>query len=310
MGRSPRRSEAPLRSRRRRPAARRPEDLLLIGFIIFGAVIAAVAIVVILDDDGSSETHVDSTQLVHVHGLGINPADGKLYAAAHSGLFRIDGRNDAVRIADRYQDTMAFTVAGPDRFLASGHPDLREADEGAPLLGLIESTDAGESWKSLSLRGESDFHSLALVDDEIIGYDSVGTRIMVTADGIEWETRSEIPLRDLSVNPDNSTQMAALDVDGQLLRSVDGGRTWTDDLAAPRAGAVVRWGSAGIWIGGADGVLHHETDNGWLIVARYDSQVDAILIDGDELYVATMSDGIVHSADGGRTWELRSVGAD
>lgn len=77
------------------------------------------------------------------------PADGALYAATHTGLFRLDGDGNVERIADRYQDTMGFTVAGPDEFLASGHPDLRDKElqvEGKPpLLGLIESPDAGRT---------------------------------------------------------------------------------------------------------------------------------------------------------------------
>ena len=45
--------------------------------------------------------------LVHVHGLGINPTDGALYAATHTGLFIVrDGH--ASRVADRHQDTMGF----------------------------------------------------------------------------------------------------------------------------------------------------------------------------------------------------------
>ena len=61
-------------------------------------------------------------ELVHVHGLGVNPADDQLYVATHTGLFRLDGETP-VRIADRYQDTMGFTVAGQNRFLGSGHPE-------------------------------------------------------------------------------------------------------------------------------------------------------------------------------------------
>jgi hypothetical protein len=43
-----------------------------------------------------------------------------------------------------------FTVVGPNRFLGWGHPDLKEAREKhlPSLLGLIESTDSGESWQS------------------------------------------------------------------------------------------------------------------------------------------------------------------
>ncbi|MDQ3702378.1 MAG: exo-alpha-sialidase, partial [Chloroflexota bacterium] len=100
--------------------------------------------------------------VVHVHGLGINPKDGALFAATHTGLFRIPDEGQAERIADRYQDTMGFTVVGPDRFLGSGHPDLREAQAKRlpPLLGLIESKDAGQTWQPRSLAGQSDFHAL------------------------------------------------------------------------------------------------------------------------------------------------------
>lgn len=61
---------------------------------------------------------------IHVHGLGIDPADGSLFVATHTGLFRTPaGEQRAIRVADRYQDTMGFTVVGPNRFLGSGHPD-------------------------------------------------------------------------------------------------------------------------------------------------------------------------------------------
>ena len=43
----------------------------------------------------------DDPGLVHVHGLGVNPADGLLYAASHSGLFRVDEKGRADRIANR-----------------------------------------------------------------------------------------------------------------------------------------------------------------------------------------------------------------
>ena len=99
--------------------------------------------------------------VVHVHGLGVDPGDGVLYAATHSGLFRIPEQGKAARVANRVQDTMGFSIVGPGRFIGSGHPDFREDDVRPPLLGLIESDDAGETWERLSLHGEADFHALA-----------------------------------------------------------------------------------------------------------------------------------------------------
>lgn len=110
-----------------------------------------------VDERGSLAAPPDPPGITHIHGLGIDPADGSLYAATHSGLDRIRG-DGADIVANRYQDTMGFTVVGRRHFMASGHPDLRE--DLPPLLGLLESRDAGRTWKKRSLLGEADFHTL------------------------------------------------------------------------------------------------------------------------------------------------------
>jgi hypothetical protein len=127
-----------------------------------------------------------------VHGLDINPADGLLYAATHFGVWRISDGGDPVRVADRYQDTMGFTIAGPDYFLGSGHPDLR--DDLPAHLGLIESRDGAETWKSLSLLGEVDFHALDAKHGRIYGYDSTSSTFMVSSDGRSWRRLARLVL--------------------------------------------------------------------------------------------------------------------
>lgn len=110
---------------------------------------------------GDETTPATDAGPVHVHGLGVNPADEALFIATHTGLYRSgEGDSKSVRVGDSRQDTMGFTVAGADRFLGSGHPDARQ--DLPSLLGLIESTDAGETWESISLLGEADFHVLGL----------------------------------------------------------------------------------------------------------------------------------------------------
>ena len=119
---------------------------------------AFVAVVLLLvsgcsSGSGAPESSSDgqgtaSAAMEHIHGIGVDPKDGAVYAGTHYGLFRIvDG--SATRVADRVQDFMGFTVAGPGHFLASGHPG--EGQDGPGAVGLISSNNAGQTWQALSL---------------------------------------------------------------------------------------------------------------------------------------------------------------
>ena len=289
---------------------RRPGGLLLV--IVAAAIVAGAGAgwLATRGEDEAAPVAVEDPGVVHVHGLGINPADGALYAATHTGLFRLDDDGGGVeRIADRYQDTMGFTVAGPDLFLASGHPDLRDDElrvEGKPpLLGLIESTDAGRTWQVRSLLGDADLHTIVALDDGLVAYDSSGERVLASSDdGRTWETRSEIGLVDLAVDPADTDRVAAIALDGTLQTSRDGGRTWTTQPDAPAGLIVLRWGDRGLWGGGEDGALYvaDATTTGWIERRRFDGPVEAIVEDDGAVHVAVESSGIWRSPDRGRTW--------
>jgi hypothetical protein len=184
--------------------------------------------------------------VVHVHGLGINPRDGALVAATHTGLFVV-GDRIATRVTDRLQDTMGFTVVGPDHFLGSGHPDFRDAQltvaNKRPLLGLVESRDAGRSWQPLSLLGEADFHALEVAHGLVYGYDATGQRFMVTSDRRRWQVRSTVELAGFAVSPTDPNLVIGT-TGRTLLCSTNGGRTWQQlqgpALAGPGLGRAGR----------------------------------------------------------------------
>ena len=151
---------------------------------------------------------------VHVHGLGVDPADGALFVATHTGLFRAAaGEQRAQRVAGRQQVTMGFAVVGPGRFLGSGHPDLSE--KLPPFLGLIESHDAGHTWKPVSLLGKVDFHVLEANGPRIYGYGSDfktrEPRFLTSSDaGRRWERLDEPePLISLAIDPCNARRLLA-----------------------------------------------------------------------------------------------------
>jgi hypothetical protein len=242
-------------------------------------------------------------RLAHVHGLGINPADGDLYAASHYGVFRLPAGGAPEQIAGRSQDTMGFTIVGPDHFLGSGHPDPSESGQ-PPHLGLIESTDAGQAWRSLSLAGAADFHALEAKHDQVYGYDSQTRQIMVSADKTTWDPRARLALADFAVSPDSPDLLLATTQQGPA-RSTDGGRSFSPIAGAPLL-VLLDWPSTDRLVGVApDGTVHTSADGGagWTVTGQVPGQPEAITTHGAEVYVATDS-GIYRSTDNGATFSL------
>jgi hypothetical protein len=281
----------------------------VVAAAVVGVLVAVIALQVAGGDDDRDGPEAEEAGIAHVHGLGVNPADDDLYVATHHGVFRIDEKGEAARVGDRAQDTMGFTVAGPDRFLASGHPDPRDAEEGKrPLLGLIESTDAGETWESVSLDGEADFHGLSAAHGLVYGYDSTGARFMVRTEDGAWQARSNAQLADFAVDPSDADHVVAAGTDG-LLDSVDGGRSWSR-VDGPVL-QVLSWEPHGGLFGAApDGTVHRSFDGGrtWEGVGGLAGRPEALLAGTEVLYAAAAGEdgrtGIYRSEDAGTTWSL------
>lgn len=247
---------------------------------------------------------------VHVHGLGVNPADGSLFIATHTGLFRsAPGTRTAKRVGDRYQDTMGFTVTGPDRFLGSGHPDGR--DGLPPFLGLIRSTDAGREWDRISLLGEADFHVLEAVGRYVYGhgtdFESRRQQLLASDDGGRtWvEREPPEPLLSLAVDPRRPTRLTAAGQSG-LFASTDGGRTWRPLEGAP---GLLSWAGDGtLYRMEAGGVATARPDGGRTWEPRGSAGGEPAAFEAAEgaLYVALHDGTIQASQDGGRSWAVRS----
>lgn len=267
--------------------------------------LAATGAVILLN---GSDTHAEGLEpvrpdpgLSHVHALDINPGDGHLYAATHHGVFRITGRRQATRIANRYQDTMGFTVIGSDHFLASGHPDFRE--ELPPLLGLIESTDAAETWRKRSLLGKADLHVIRYHAGTIYAYDSTHDAFMVSPDAVRWRKRSTITIHDFVVHPHDQTVVIAVTPQG-LRYSGDQGQTWTP-LTGPLDPILLTWEqSTGLWLATSDGQVWVSADTGasWQRRAALPGPPEAFHATRDALYAAVPT-GILTSTNDARTWQ-------
>lgn len=252
-------------------------------------------------DVADSPNVADERLVGHVHGLGVDPADDALYAAGHYGVFRIDG-GVPTRVAGRWQDTMAFTVTGPNTFLGSGHPDMRE--DRPTHLGLIESTDAAETWEPLSLAGEADFHALEVIGDRVVGYDSTSGQILTTTDRTSWDVVTRGQFIDLATAPGSDDQLLATTGKGQLVA------IGLDGASKPLAGAPTL-----VWIDSTpDGRIVGTGPKGEVYVAnriggRWEQRGTAngdptTLEAGDTAWYLATHTGIYESSDDGATWSI------
>lgn len=94
-------------------------------------------------------------ELPHIHGLGFSPDGRQLIVPAHDGL-RIYREGKWLIPPTPAHDYMGFAATN-DGFYSSGHPHP-SAGLVNPL-GLIKSTDGGQTLTQLDFAGESDFHS-------------------------------------------------------------------------------------------------------------------------------------------------------
>lgn len=250
----------------------------------------------------------NAEELGHVHGMGVNPSDGALFLAAHNGVFRL-GKDGAEpkRIADRYQDTMAFTIIGPDHFLASGHPDQRE--DMPAFIGLLESLDAAETWRSVSLLGEVDFHVLEATPKRIYGFgsdfESREARFLLSSNGGKSWRRLSIPdaLISLAVDPADDDSLIAAGEKG-VHSSTNGGRSWahldssTGFLVWPEPAKLFRVDMGGL--------VTMSADRGKTWQSRGQVEVEPAVFETagpNQLLVATFDGQVLGSADDGRSWK-------
>lgn len=266
-------------------------------------------------------------QLHHIHGVAVDVRDPAIvYVATHTGLARLRSGRAPEPVGEHRFDLMGFTShpGVPDRFWASGHPDLPAyRREGVGNLGLLESQDGGVTWRSVALRGEADFHALTWSPYDggrLYGWSVAGQsglhRIAMTSGKAE-------PLRAHGLT-DVIALAASPAPDGPLLAgtrqglvvSHDHGLTWRPVTGLPTGAPVSAVGFhrdearvAYAFVAGAAGVLWQSRNGGatWERTAlRRDAQDPVVALavgPGPQVVAATTGADVLRSRDGGRTWE-------
>lgn len=205
----------------------------------------------------------DLADLTHVHSLVIH--EGAVLVGTHEGAYAQQDDGTWLLLGDEF-DVMGLTEIN-GTLLASGHPGP-EFPFPDPL-GLLASTDSGETWSSRGLTGEVDFHLLDASGDTVLGAAANLGVLALSRDGGEsWNPLAVEALTDFAINPSDPREIVLASPEG-LQWSRDGGSSfewvtpdirvekvaWSEDgLIGATLNGVWKWDSPGTaWFSVQDG---------------------------------------------------------
>jgi photosystem II stability/assembly factor-like uncharacterized protein len=183
---------------------------------------------------------------------------------------------------------------------------------GVQGYGVYRSIDAGRTWHSAFTRPAGETWRL-VIDPNPGGavYAGSSSGIFRSLDGgTSWQARGpSVPVIALAFDPAFRILYAGLALGG-VLRSANGGATWTAGRGLPEGQAfslVVDPRQAGVVVAGFDRSMARSTDFGrtWTRVKKTQSPVVALASQRSKrlLYAAVAAARIFRSADSGATWQ-------
>lgn len=238
-------------------------------------------------------------------------ADGELWVAGHSGVILRSSDNGDTWTRQR---------------IDVWNPESVEPSQGAPILDLLfvdantgfavgafstllRTTDGGQTWAALSLKGEAPVVEAAPAadaapEDEAMGMDGSG---VLSADDLVLEDEVDPHLNAIARDAGGALYVAG--ERGAMFRSRDGGDTW-QRLAFPYEGSmfgIVAWDAGHVLAFGLRGNVYESTDGGdsW---SRLDTGTEVALMGGSALpgggAVLVGNEGtILQRADGASPFE-------
>jgi photosystem II stability/assembly factor-like uncharacterized protein len=259
----------------------------------------------------SAERTVPISQVSHIHGMAVDPADpSRLLLATHYGLYRATPDGTTTRISETQDDFMGFTAHPQDRhvFFASGHP----AQGGN--LGFIRSEDGGKTWRQISpgANGPVDFHAMDVSPaDPNVVYGLYGD-LQVSFDGGEnWRVVGPPPAEifSLAASAQDAATLYAATRAG-LMVSRDGGGSWEPAHLMRQPATVVDVaadGTAYAFVVGHGLLRTAEPSLLWLTVNNaFGERVLLHLAidptDSNRVFAATSDGAVLESTDGGEGW--------
>ncbi|MBE7094926.1 F510_1955 family glycosylhydrolase [Bacillus cereus] len=260
-----------------------------------------------------------SGKIEHIHGIGYAGNMPGVSIATHSGI-KVYQNGKWFETKTELHDYMGFQ-ATKNGFFASGHPE-----PGANLknpLGLMKSSDGGNTLEKLAFYGASDFHNLA------VGYNTEAIYLynerpnsklqqgfyFSTNNGQDWKNSKlkglSSTIHSFSVHPDQSSVVAVSTKDGVYL-STDYGNTFElfstslESTAVTLSNEDVFYAPINKQMITKKSIATNEETN--IQTPPLDSK-DVIMYisqnpqNSAEIVFATMKANVFLSTDGGKTWK-------
>lgn len=256
-------------------------------------------------------------EMPHIHGLGFSPDGEQLLVPAHDGL-RIYANGQWSVPDGPAHDYMGFTPAS-DGFYSSGHP--HPSSGLVNPLGLIKSTDGGQTFAQLGFAGESDFHFMTVGYHNhaiYVGNPAPNSRLQPGIhysldDGKTWQQSALQGLTaqpiQMAVHPTEANVVAVATEQGVFL-STDHGNTFATVGPTDRVTAVTFHLEGKHLLFGYQQLFTYDLSAQQVepvpspAVAEEDaiSYIAVNPVQMDELAVATFGRNIYLSQDGGQSW--------
>jgi BNR/Asp-box repeat len=247
--------------------------------------------------------------------IAIDPADGTLFAGSGPAFYRLPpgakepetakGALSTPKGSGTLTKDVIVRFEKPGTIIASGH-----SGEAAlpPVLGILRSTDKGETWEPISGLGEADYHEIEVVGDRIFALRNEDPGMIQISDdgGKTWDTREAPSVAapiDVAVNP-GDPKIWAVSTDQGIFVSQNEGRSWRQRDTT--FGARIAWGAPdALYAAGKDGKVSKSADGGgsWQEVGSIGAGPKELIVSPKgELYASVSGPEIRRSTDGGATW--------
>jgi hypothetical protein len=245
-----------------------------------------------------------------IGSIAVDPGDGTVMLGTGLGLFRLDkGAKDAERVngqlatpsgSGQVSSNLVVRYPGAGELLASGHPEGGSLPEN---LGLISSSDQGDTWKPVAELGKTDYHLLQAVGDHVVGVLADTKEVRVSDDGgssFADRIPPDTPL-DVVFDPKDPNRMVVATRQGTFT-SQDEGRSWRQRDNVPTE--QLAWGDR-LYRADPGGVIKVSGDGGmsWDDAGTVGATVNELAVDASGAVYASIAGGEVkRSTDGGATW--------